>query len=341
MAGLSSRFSLRGVAGGCVYAYTAAVVGMWALMWLAGDRWWFATLMLFGPRWVVALPLLMLVPLALALRVRWLGALGLSAVVLLWPIMGLNLPWRTLADSPHADLRVMTYNVDRWSVSQARFENLLAMVQPDLIAVQEARPSHVPKHWHVERAGELVVISAYPIVDVAMSYNRDASWRGPYVNCLYCVVETPAGRIGFANVHLGTPRPGLSAVVNRRTLLDLDGIPYAHAEIEARWRESEAVARWLEGFPEPKIIAGDFNMPAESAIYRTFWRGYRNAFHRAGLGFGYTKQTPIRGRVYGTRIDHILTGAALYAVRCRLGPDKGSDHLPLVADLAWELEAGN
>jgi vancomycin resistance protein VanJ len=327
----------------CVYAYTALVLGMWGLMWLAGDRWWLATLLLFGPRWVLALPLVLLVPLALALRFRWLWALGLSAAVVLWPIMGLNLPWRTLADPPHADLRVMTYNVERWSVNRERFIDLLETVRPDLVAVQEYPfwiHWRVPEHWNVERAGELLVISAHPIVQVEIFYNRQLPWREPYVNGLYCVVDTPAGRVGFANIHLDTPRRGLSAVLDGETLLDLQQTEYADACLEFRRRESEDMVRWLEGFPEPKIIAGDFNMPVESTIYREFWRGCHNAFDRAGLGFGYTKQTAIHECVYGTRIDHILTDGKWLAVRCRLGPDLGSDHLPLVADVRQELEAG-
>ena len=47
----------------CLRLYRA-VVGVWAVLWFAGDRWWFATLMLFGPRWVYAAPMAVLVPLA-------------------------------------------------------------------------------------------------------------------------------------------------------------------------------------------------------------------------------------------------------------------------------------
>ncbi|MDY0166850.1 MAG: endonuclease/exonuclease/phosphatase family protein [Thermoguttaceae bacterium] len=326
-----------------VYGYTGIVLLACGLMWVAGDRWWVATLILFGPRWVVGIPLVALVPLALAVRPRWLWPLGLSAVVVLWPIMGLRLPWRTLADPLHADLRVMTYNIDQCRVDEQSFAELLEVLQPDLVAVQECpwwARWRVPDHWHVERAGELLVISAHPIVDVEVSRSQPSQWRGSYVNGLYCVVETPVGRIGFANVHLETPRHGLSAVLDRDRLVDLEQADYADARIQARRLDSEAMARWLASFPEPKIIAGDFNMPVESTIYREFWQGYENAFNRAGLGFGYSKQTAIRNRVYGTRIDHILTDAHWRAIRSHLGPDLGSDHLPLVADVRRELEDG-
>ncbi len=326
---------LRFLLGLCIHAYAAAVLLACGLMWLAGDWWWLPTLLLFGPRWVVGLPLVGLVPLAIAVRPQWLWPLGLAVVVMLWPMMGLNVPWRTLADSSQPDLRVLSFNIDRWNITEQQLAELLAELKPDLVAIQECPLGgwRVPEPWYVQQAGELLVISAYPIVDSSVSYNRPLSGRPPYPNGLYCVVDTPAGLVGFACIHLETPRFGLSAVLNRETLVDLEQADLADLHLEFRRLESEAMARWLQSFPEPKIIAGDFNMPVESTIYRDFWHGYENAFNRAGFGFGYTKQTAFDRRVYGTRIDHILTDAHWRAVRCHLGPDLGSDHLPLVADL--------
>ena len=39
-------------------------------------------------------------------------------------------------------------------------------------------------------------------------------------------------------------------------------------------------------------------------------------------------------RVFGVRIDHVLTGDGWRCRRCWVGPDVGSDHLPLLADLS-------
>ena len=320
----------------CVWGYTAGVVGLWLLFRLAGDRWWFATLLMFGPRWIYAVPLLGLVPAAIVMRRRWLLPLGVAVVIAVGPIMGFNVPWRTLGDDSQPDLRVVAYNIDRWNVKPERFARMLEDVKPDLVAIQEC-PTHrwnIPDGWDVRRAGELIVVSARPIVRHEVSRSR---WPpGPRViNGMYCVVDTPAGRVGFACVSLDTPRRGLSAVLDRETILDLDQTGYAHKRIEWRRRESEDMARWLAGFPEPKILAGDFNMPTDSTIYREFWRGYSNAFDRAGFGLGYTKRTSIRRRSYGARIDHVLTDGRWRAVACRLGPGLGSDHRPVIADVVW------
>ena len=186
----------------CVYGYTAGVLATCGLMWWLGDRWWLPTLVLFGPRWVFGLPLLALVPLAIGVRPRWLWPLGLAAVVLVWPMMGLNLPWRTLGDKSDTDLCVVAWNVGQGLGDEARFLDMLDTLKPDLVAVQECpvwRRWQVPKPWHVRRAGEMLVVSAYPIVDKSVWRHRSERKHGyPDVHALYCVVKTPAGNVGFA-----------------------------------------------------------------------------------------------------------------------------------------------
>jgi vancomycin resistance protein VanJ len=84
------------------------------------------------------------------------------------------------------------------------------------------------------------------------------------------------------------------------------------------------------------VIAGDFNLPVESAIYRQHWAQYRNAFSQTGIGSGYTKHT----RLFGVRIDHVLSSKDVQPIRSFVGKDVGSDHLPLIADLAIPMVSG-
>jgi len=322
----------------CVYGYTAAVLGVWALLRLAGDRWWFASILLLGPRWVYALPLVVLAPLALVWRRRWLWPLGLAAIVIVGPIMGFNVPWRAWGDAGQSSLRVMTFNIARWNVKEEAFAALLDAERPDLVAIQEcpSRQWTIPDGWHVERAGELVVASRWPIAQVEVSQSCWSVKETPVVNGLYCRVETPEGPVGFFSIHLETPRRALQLILDPDKILDLAQVDTAEERLEWRRRESRDLAAWIGGFPGPKIIAGDFNMPADSGIYRDDWAGYQNAFSRAGLGFGHTKHTKIDRLTYGARIDHVLSGGGLRPVACHVGPDVGSDHLPLGADLTHD-----
>src|SRR5258707_8361859 len=52
------------------WLYLILILALWAFLRIAADRWWVATLLLFGPLWVFALPLAILLPAALLFRPR-------------------------------------------------------------------------------------------------------------------------------------------------------------------------------------------------------------------------------------------------------------------------------
>ena len=80
-----------------------------------------------------------------------------------------------------------------------------------------------------------------------------------------------------------------------------------------------------------ELLLCDINLPGESAIFRSHWGQFTDAFSSAGLGLGHTKFT----RWHGVRIDHILAGPGWRFRRCWVGPDVKSDHRPLIADVEW------
>jgi len=328
------RYAQWGAATG-VYTYLVLLLCAWMLMRLVGDDWWFSTLLVMGPRWIYGLPLIILVPLAVLWRRRWLVPLTLAGAILLWPLMGLNTPLRAWHPSEPPALRVLSYNINRWAVKDDRFVEFALQLNPDLIAIQEcpSRQWKMPDGWYVERAQELIVGSRYPILRVEKSISNWPSKRA-FINGLYCVVDTPDGKIGFACIHLETPRPALQLILDPKEVFDLDNVAAAEQLLEYRKRESAYLANWLKQFPEPKIIAGDFNMPVSSTIYTKYWSDFENAFSRTGFGFGYTKRTKIEMFRFGLRIDHIISSPPLQATDCRVGPDLGSDHQPVIAQFS-------
>lgn len=312
-----------------VYGYALAVLGIWALMVFTGDRWWFGTVLLYGPRWIYFFPLLVLVPPALFWKRRRLWPLGLTALFIAWQLMGFNLSWPALLGSEPGQLRVLTYNIERWEVSAEEFATLLDEERIDLAAVQEIAPRrfNLPPQWHVKRAGESLLVSRYPIV------RCEISKREPQVNGIYCVIETPDGPLGFACVDILTPRRALDNVLDGETIFDLSQVEITQAMIGARWHESSSLHGWIATFPEAnKIVAGDFNLTVDSPIYRHIWSDYRNAFDDSTSGYGYTKLTKINRFRYSARIDHVLSTPELLPVGTWLGEDFGSDHFPLIAD---------
>lgn len=75
------------------------------------------------------------------------------------------------------------------------------------------------------------------------------------------------------------------------------------ANTVGRAEASSAVRRFCGDDPS-LVVAGDFNLPIESSIFRRYWSDLGNAFSRRGSGFGWTRYT----RWHGARIDQILFG---------------------------------
>jgi len=313
----------------CVYSYVLAVLCAWAIMWFSGDKWWFGTVLLYGPRWIYFYPMIVLVPATLIWQRRCLWTLGLTAILIAWPIMGFNLPLKSKEKPGTVPLRVMTYNIDRWNVSAENFSILLDEVQADIVAVQECAPARwkLPPQWFVKRAGTSLVVSRFPVTKCEISK------RPPDVNGVYCVIDTPGGKIGFACVDLLTPRRALDNVLDEKKIFDFSQVDKTQRMISDRWDESNNLHNWIRSFPEEKkIIAGDFNLTVDSPIYRKIWSNYSNAFNKTGFGYGYSKPTKINIFKYSARVDHILSTPGFNPLTSGIGPDYGSDHLPLIAD---------
>jgi endonuclease/exonuclease/phosphatase (EEP) superfamily protein YafD len=317
-------------------AYLVLVVAVWLTLRFAADRWWGGTLLMFGPRWVWGLPLALLVPMALLLR-RWRLLVPLAFCATLWlgPVSGLCVPWRRVlatADTSARPLRILTCNADGGALEPAALDAYVNECRPDVIVVQS--PGRADRHLFADRPGWrlvkgfsfwLAVREPAAVHEVAQIEDADMGMgeAGP-VATVYRL-DTPAGPLALASVHLATPRRALEAVIRR------DGrvAERTRTNIASRRRQFEALEKWAAGAPEPAVIAGDFNSPPESALFREHLGGFTDAFGAAGWGTGNTYFT----RHSGVRIDHVLAGRGWVARRCFVGPDVGSAHRPLVADL--------
>ncbi len=307
--------------------YAVSIVGLCAWMYLRGDVGTFATILLFGPRWLCGIPLPLLLAAALVWRRRLLWVLAVAAVVLVFPFMGFEAHWPASADAP-ASFRMLTYNVDRRAVDIPRLAQMIGETKPDLVVLQEGDWSadyQWPKHWHAIVQDEFIVASPWPIV-------KQQYLPHPFALTTKVVVrfqvQTPHRTVQLFNIHLRTPRRGLEAVLTRQP----DGGDKMQSVLEERSVESRSTSHWIAGFKGSKLIAGDFNMPVESVIYRRDWSWLNNAFGDTGWGFGFTKITDVGRFSYRTRIDHVLYDDSWQCVRSWVGEDLGSDHLPLFAD---------
>jgi vancomycin resistance protein VanJ len=111
------------------------------------------------------------------------------------------------------------------------------------------------------------------------------------------------------------------------------GAGVLQAASDGRRRQAEIAARWIANYRNV-IVAGDFNTPPESPVFRDNFGTLSSAFTVAGWGVG---STYFAGR-FSLRLDHILCNDQWQPKGCWVGPDVGSEHRPLTAVLARTRE---
>ena len=317
-----SRWVARGS-----WLYLATVLAAAVLLRWPGENLSLNTLLLYSPRWALLLPVLLLVPLTCIWSWRGLGIVALAAVVHIVWFTGLELNWPS-SDAPRESesLRIVTCNLQGTTLSSSDFQRYIEEVDPDIILVQEwvdtGGDSRLGDEWNFAESGGLLVASRLPLTPrEGLSAHRFylAGAVGHFD------IDTSMGRVRLVNVHLPTVREGLQAVIDQR----LNGLPQMASNMKSRDRASTDARYSCEGIDRSLIVAGDFNLPEESSIFRKHWGDLGNAFADAGLGWGYTKYT----RWHGIRIDHVLYDPAWTCTYSAVGPDIGSDHRPVLAVL--------
>ena len=307
------------------------------------DAWWLATILVFAPGWWLVLPAAVLVPAAALTRRRSLGPLVL-ALIIAGAATDFALPVRTLSRSPEGlRVRLLTCNMHYTeNLDPAALNQLLDETRPDLVLLQEWKHPNpagalvLPNgDWHTHQteqvrsetleslADKFVLASRFPIRQATVLGRYSMSEQGAVIRY---ELETPVGPVTVFNIHLATPRDGLQAVLR----VGGDGPAKVQAGSDFRREQSAGVAR-AAGAARPVLLAGDFNTPPQSVRFRQEWGGYTDAFSSAGWGWGYTFFT----RNAAVRVDHILTGPGWHCDRCWVGPDVGSPHRPVLADLVW------
>ncbi len=302
----------------------AAIVQL-GIIRVTGDQWWLGTIAMFAPRWPLLAPIGVMAAVHALFRSKWLGVDLLAALVVAGPVMGLCVNLSGAASVDAGTLKIMTANIGGVDVDALQAE--IARVEPDVVTLQEYSPTRIAEmfdeSWHMVAVHNLCIASRFPIGPAeTLSADEVGRWG---VVALRTQIDAPGGKFWMVCLHLETPRWGLEELaLTRRGLL---GVPDVVANTVRRANESAVVRQWVDEVSGPLIVAGDFNMPVESRIYRENWAQFGNAFDRVGTGYGYTKHT----RWHGVRIDHILF-SGLKAASCRVGESTGGDHRPVIGE---------
>lgn len=326
-----------------LWGYLSALCFAWAYITATADFSALSTFFAYAPRWVWGVPFLasafMLRRPSVVERLPLLAGL----LVVAGPVMGLSAPnWspfpavaamehRAGASAGHAThLRVMTVNMGSRLTDPRALAELVATVRPDVVLLQECSEradTAFEGAWHYRDDDALCVASRYPLSSASALYRPRRPQNDAFV--AHYGIDVAGRRLDVVNVHLDTPRDAFLGAMQRRSLSQMDAI------LSRRARQVQLTRAWVEARVDARrvIVAGDFNLTVDSAVYRDVWGDFDNAFSQQGLGWGFTK----RSGVLGARIDHVLAGRDWHVRAAWLDRSIGSDHLPLVADLTLPL----
>jgi endonuclease/exonuclease/phosphatase family metal-dependent hydrolase len=328
--------------------YVVTLVIYLILRGLFGDRfWWLSLVNTFA--YILFLPLLALLPLALLFRAR-LYALRLLPVALvggLWygPYYLPKSPVQTSENT----IRVATGNM--W-IRNPRLDELESWIRnsgADVLLMQEITPEYAAKRldslkdmypfqylqedalrWAGNESMN-VTLSRYPIISSDFIDLKTPDTANP----LRIVVEVDGKRIAIYNVHLAFPRgqvrlPSLATNFYLTVVFGFDD--------NIRNKQIDGLLQQLEKEPYPYIVGGDFNTSDQSATYGKLAQHLHDSFRERGVGMGGSwPVSAARGLPAFIppiiRIDYLWHSDGLRAVEAHQGAPTGSDHLPLFATL--------
>lgn len=222
-------------------------------------------------------------------------------------------------------LRVLTANLGHLRSTGDDVARVLLLEDADVVFLQEVGPHHVsaleglsatyPRRLLEPRGlTGIGVLSKLPLEDAELVLDD------PERPAVSATLLLGGRRIALLDVH-----PNVSLGVLGRLSGDAE-------RLLAQVRRATASG--------PALVCGDLNTTERSWIHRRLLAaGLSDAWDGAGRGFGFT--FPLFGRWHGLpappflRIDHIMCTQELRPLALRAGQDLGSDHLPLVCDLAW------
>lgn len=310
----------------------AAVLAIAALIHFTGERFWLTTLFLFGPTWLLQLPLgAVLVAWALFHRGVLLGGLLVASQLLLQlSVLNLNIPRRLTTPSAGPAVRVVTWNLGGQELGLGAAREFFERYATDVLVLQECaglpEEAKLPGlQRHVTHG--MCLLSRLPLAAAEDRDRRDV-WAASGSGAIVRYTFTPAwGTFTLTNVHLETVREGFEAFLDDGFAA---GVATLSAKNRQRYSEAELARDWTHrGGTVPRLVAGDFNTTPQSDLLRTTWSDYANCFGVAGWGYGHTKTT----RLLGVRIDHVLASSHWECSDSRTLPGFPSDHRPVFTEV--------
>ena len=110
--------------------------------------------------------------------------------------------------------------------------------------------------------------------------------------------------------------------------------PDSEKALKRRNREFEKIGAITSQVTSPLILVGDYNCSSGSPYFRQLLNV--SGLHDSRKGFGWQGSWPSFAPFAMIPIDHVLTSAHWKTRYREIGPNLGSDHLPVYAELEWQ-----
>lgn len=238
-------------------------------------------------------------------------ASAVVAVVNLAVVAPLYLP--TAGEGGSESTRVLSFNL--LSTSE-RYDDVVAYIR-------ETRPDVVFLHEGTERWEEALAGFHLPDYEIV-------SGRTPELIFGTIALVPPGTEV--TNLGFGS-RQGraLQVVVGGMSILGVHPLAPVSADQSAiRDSQLDAYGEWAADADQP-VVVGDFNAtPWTSAFRRLLDTG---GLRNSQRGYGVAPTWDV-GRFWAVPIDHLVHGDGMVVTDRVVGPDLGSDHRPILVDLA-------
>lgn len=227
------------------------------------------------------------------------------------------------ADESGSALRVMTYNMQGRTTQRAAFLEFVQAEQPDVILLTE-----VPNYydWLTDSLGadyphridgnsgrphDVMVFSRWPVAGFQIDRSVDRALPVLAADLCEEARKDPSQCIRLVALHAvapfgpGAEKQNAQLALAARLLADTQS---AHA-----------------------VLAGDLNVTPWAPAFRRLIEA--TGLRDAALGRSVTATWMSRQPMVGLAIDHVLASAEIGVRDYLVGPDVGSDHLPVIASL--------
>jgi endonuclease/exonuclease/phosphatase (EEP) superfamily protein YafD len=254
-----------------------------------------------------------------------LAALPLIALQLFWTVAEI---WPSGPDHRPAGstpVRLLSANLQYTNTAAGRLGPQIRRQRPDIVVLEEVSPLTL---GGVESSGALADYGYRVVHPAPGAFGYAVYSRFPLTDVSAPVVgNQPFARM---TVTLGNGR--------RFVLFAVHTIAPVNSHLTKNWRaQLDRLAADVHRSSLPVVLAGDFNATRDHRPFRHLLdSGVRDAHDATGGGWQPTWPADLPTPPV-IRIDHVLASPAFAITGFHRGTHDGSDHLPIVADLALRV----